>query len=57
MVFGGASFISLLLKNHLVDEINFFINTVTIGKGLEIFGDKTSLKLVQAKAFECVEVF
>ena len=57
MVFGGASFISLLLKNHLVDEINFFINTVAIGKGLEIFGDKTSLKLVQAKAFECVEVF
>lgn len=56
LVYGGANFVSSLLKNNLIDELNLFVNPVAIGKGMEIFGDKTNLKLVNAKAFDCGEV-
>lgn len=56
LVYGGANFVSSLLKNNLIDELNLFVNPIAIGKGMEIFVDRTNLKLVNAKAFQCGEV-
>ena len=56
LVYGGANFVSSLLKNNLIDELNLFVNPVAIGKGMEIFYERTNLKLVNAKALECGEV-
>ncbi|OGU30542.1 MAG: deaminase [Ignavibacteria bacterium GWA2_35_9] len=56
VVYGGAGFVSSLIKNNLIDEYNLFINPTAIGKGLEIFKDvdsKLSLKLKKSTAFDC----
>ena len=49
LVYGGAGFVSSLIKENLIDEYNFFINPTAIGRGMTIFGkleDKSvSLKL------------
>jgi len=51
IVYGGANFVSELIKNNLVDEFNFFISPIAIGKGLRIFNDRFKLKLVNSTAF------
>jgi dihydrofolate reductase len=38
LVYGGASFVSSLIENYLIDEFHLLINPVAIGKGLSIFG-------------------
>ena len=56
IVYGGASFVSSLIKNNLIDEYYLFINPTAIGKGMEIFNkveNKMELKLVNSSAFEC----
>ncbi len=56
VVYGGAGFVSSLIKNNLIDEYHLFINPTAIGKGLEIFKDvdsKLSLKLIKSTAFDC----
>jgi len=56
IVYGGAGFVSSLIKNNLIDEYHLFINPTAIGKGLEIFKDvdsKLSLKLKKSTAFDC----
>ena len=56
VVYGGAGFVSSLIKNNLIDEYNLFINPTAIGKGLEIFKDvdsKLSLNLIKSTAFDC----
>lgn len=56
IVYGGAGFVSSLIKNNLIDEYHLFINPSAIGKGLEIFDDlesNFSLKLIKSKAFDC----
>lgn len=58
LVYGGASFVSSLIKNNLIDEYHFFVNPAVIGKGLTIFGEieKTrKLKLISATQFDCGE--
>lgn len=54
MVYGGASFVTALLRNKLVDEVYLFVNPVAIEKGMSIFnaGD-LHLKLVETRAFGC----
>ena len=37
IVYGGAGFVSSLVKEGLIDEFNLFINPVMINKGLRIF--------------------
>lgn len=37
VVYGGAGFVSSLIKESLIDEFNFFVNPVMIGKGMRIF--------------------
>ncbi len=56
MVYGGAQFVSSLIQQRLIDEYNFFINPVILGRGLPIFGGVESqqpLKLVHSQPFEC----
>jgi len=56
VVYGGAGFVSSLIRNNLINEYHLFINPTAIGKGLEIFKDvesKLSLKLVKSTAFDC----
>ena len=37
LVYGGADFVSSLIKENLFDEYNFFINPTGIGRGMMIF--------------------
>jgi dihydrofolate reductase len=56
MVYGGASFVSALIRNNLIDQYHLFINPVAIGKGLTIFGkltDKRNMIQVHTEAFSC----
>jgi dihydrofolate reductase len=56
IVYGGAGFVSSLIKNNLIDEYHLFINPASIGKGLTIFeglSNKLSLKLVKSIGFDC----
>ena len=56
IVYGGATFVSSLIKNNLIDEYHLFINPSAIGKGLSIFNELNKnfgLKLVKSLAFDC----
>jgi dihydrofolate reductase len=56
MVYGGASFVSALINNDLIDHYHLFINPVAIGKGLTIFGkliDKRNMIQVHVEVFPC----
>jgi dihydrofolate reductase len=56
IVYGGAGFVSSLIKNNLIDEYHLFINPTAIGKGLEIFKEvspKFSLRLIKSTKFDC----
>ena len=51
VVYGGAGFVSSLIQNGLIDELNFFVNPVAIGKGLQVFSQRTPLSLVGSVAY------
>lgn len=51
IVYGGAGFVSSLIKNNLIDELNLFINPTAIGNGLKIFSEKTPLQLLNSIAY------
>ncbi len=56
IVYGGAEFVSNLIKEGLIDEFYFFVNPVMIGKGLRIFDlleHRQKLLLISAAAYEC----
>ena len=53
LVYGGATFVSALIKNNLIDELNLFVNPTAIGKGMEIFLQRTNLKHTDSKAYKC----
>lgn len=46
IVYGGASFVSSLIENRLIDELNLFVNPVAIANGMRIFSQRTPLTLV-----------
>lgn len=53
IVYGGASFVSGLFQQGLLDEFHLFINPVAIGKGLSVFNNllqNRKLKLLHARA-------
>ena len=50
IVYGGANFVSELIKYDLIDELYLFVNPVTIGAGLRIFVDRKRFKLVNSIA-------
>lgn len=56
IVYGGANFVSSLIKEGLIDEYYLFVNPAVIGKGKSIFAElnaKQNLTLIEAKAFDC----
>jgi dihydrofolate reductase len=56
IVYGGASLVSALIKNSLIDEFHLFINPTILGGGLSIFkelGGLQNLKLIKSSPFEC----
>lgn len=56
VVYGGAGFVSSLIKNDLIDEFNFFVNPVFINKGMRIFDlldKRQNLSLQHATAYDC----
>lgn len=59
LVYGGANFVSNLIKNNLIDEYYFFVNPVAIGDGMSIFGDSwkiRKLELIKSDVFPSGEV-
>jgi len=56
IAYGGATFVSALIKHDLIDEYHLFINPVVIGSGLAIFTgleQRRNLSLVKNTACEC----
>jgi len=56
IAYGGAKFVSSLIKAGLIDEYHLFINPTAIGKGLTIFGgldSKLNLTVTNSKTFDC----
>ena len=56
VVYGGAGFVSSLIKNGLIDEFNFFFNPVMINKGMRIFDlldKRQKLSLVSSTGYDC----
>ncbi len=57
IVYGGAGFVSSLIKENLIDEYIFFINPTAIGRGMAIFGQlenkNLSLKLNRSQSYNC----
>ena len=52
LVYGGAGFVSSLVENDLIDELNLFVNPVAIGQGLRIFTGRKNLELVRSVHYE-----
>jgi dihydrofolate reductase len=56
VVYGGATFVSSLIKSNLIDEYYFFVNPVAIGNGMTIFrdlGPRFDLEQLDATPYEC----
>jgi dihydrofolate reductase len=53
VVYGGPTFVSSLLEQNLIDELNIFVNPVAIGRGMGIFKDRTNFRLTQSTAYPC----
>ncbi|MEJ7681861.1 MAG: dihydrofolate reductase family protein [Segetibacter sp.] len=39
IVYGGAGFVSSLIRNNLIDEYHLFVNPAALGNGMTIFKD------------------
>ncbi len=56
IVYGGTGFVSNLIKESLIDELNLFINPTAIGKGNSIFDGidaKQGFSLKRSIGFDC----
>lgn len=56
IAYGGATFVSSLLEEGLVDELHLFINPVAIGAGKPVFkntGAQQKFTLINATSFSC----
>lgn len=53
IAYGGAAFVSHLIRSRLVDEVILFVNPVALGSGMKIFHEKTELKFARAQSFSC----
>lgn len=49
VVYGGSSFVSALIKAELIDEFQFYINPVALGKGVHVFDQIDSFKQLKLK--------
>lgn len=56
IAYGGATFVSALIKHELIDEFHLFINPIAIGSGMPIFNALNAYKkltLDSTTAFSC----
>jgi dihydrofolate reductase len=56
IAYGGARFVSSLIKAGLIDEYNLFVNPTALGAGMSIFKEmdaKQNYKLKKTIAFNC----
>jgi len=56
IAYGGGTFVSALIKQGLIDELNLFVNPVALGAGMPIFSNlesKQRFVLETSKAFSC----
>lgn len=56
IVYGGAGFVTSLVKAGLIDEYHLFINPCILGKGLPIFAEADpyiKLKRLDMQSFDC----
>lgn len=56
IAYGGATFVSALIKQGLIDEFHLFINPAALGSGMAIFKEldaKQNLALVKSTPFDC----
>ena len=56
IVYGGATFVSNLIKESLIDELHLFVNPTAIGRGMSVFSTlekKRNFKLIHAIGFDC----
>lgn len=56
IVYGGATFVSALIKAGLIDEFYLLINPTAIGSGMAIFqqlNNRQNLNLVKSTSFKC----
>lgn len=56
IAYGGATFVSALIKHGLIDEFHLFINPTAIGNGMTIFREldrPQNLTFVKSKSFDC----
>jgi dihydrofolate reductase len=53
IVYGGATFVSSLIENSLIDELNLFVNPVAIGNGMQVFKEQKPMKLAASMAYPC----
>lgn len=56
IAYGGATFVSALIQQGLIDEFHLFINPTAIGSGMTIFNDldhRQNLTLVKSPSFDC----
>lgn len=56
IAYGGADFVSSLIKHGLIDEFHLFVNPAAIGTGMAIFKEvdsKQNLTLVESIPFDC----
>ena len=60
IVYGGAAFVSSLIKENLIDEYDLFVNPAVIGKGMTIFQhieQINNLTLLKSRSFSCGIIF
>lgn len=56
IVYGGAGFVSSLIKHNLIDEYHLWVNPVAIANGMTIFkesGGRFELKQLDATPYQC----
>jgi dihydrofolate reductase len=56
IVYGGAGFVSSLIKENLIDDYYLYTNPTAVGKGMRIFekaGQNLSFALAESTPFEC----
>lgn len=51
IVYGGANFVSNLIKEDLIDDYILYVNPIAIGSGKRIFDGDKKLKLLKSKAY------
>jgi dihydrofolate reductase len=56
IVYGGATFVSSLIKAGLIDEFHLLVNPIALGDGMAIFKEldsKSNLTLAHSKSYDC----